>query len=60
MLDEKQAKQWAAENAPGIVTLNKSKFNKVVKELELDFVVKDEEYKVQIASDLSEYEAKDE
>ena len=56
ILDENEAKRWATENAPGIVTLNKTKFNKAVKELELNFVQKDKEYRVQIASDLSEYE----
>lgn len=57
ILDENAAKQWATVNAPSIVTLNKSKFNSAVKELELPFVQKGIEYKVQIASDLSMYEA---
>ena len=54
--DENAAKRWATENAPSIVTLNKSKFNSAVKALELPFVEKGIEYKVQIASDLSIYE----
>jgi len=56
ILDENEAKRWATENAPSIVTLNKSKFNSAVKALELPFVEKGIEYKVQIASDLSIYE----
>ena len=56
IIDENAAKRWATENAPSIVTLNKSKFNSAVKALELPFVEKGIEYKVQIASDLSIYE----
>jgi len=56
ILDENEAKRWATENAPSIVSLNKSKFNRAVKELELPFIQKDNEYRVQIASDLSIYE----
>jgi hypothetical protein len=56
VLDEKEAKRWASENAPGVITLNKSKFDRAVKGLELDFIYKDTEYRAQIASDLSMYE----
>ena len=54
-MDEKQAKIWASQNAPGTVSLSKSKFEKAVKELELDFIEIGEENRVYLASDLSEY-----
>lgn len=55
ILDEKKAKVWAADNAPDTLTLSASKFNKVAKVLNLDFVEIGKEYKAQVASDLSEY-----
>lgn len=55
VLDEKQAKVWAAENAPSTLNISKSKFEKVVKVLELDFIELGEENRVYLASDLSEY-----
>jgi len=53
--DEKKAKIWAAQNAPSLISISKSKFDKAVKELELDFIEIGEEYRVYLASDLSAY-----
>lgn len=55
VLDEKRALVWASQNAPSILKLDQTKFKKAVENLELDFVEKGVEYRVQIASDLSEY-----
>ncbi len=59
VLDERQAIEWAAENALQVLSLKKAPFNKIAKVLDLDFVQKTTEYRAQIASDLSmqeEYE----
>jgi len=53
--DEKQAKLWAATNAPSTIKLNEPAFGKAVSALELEFVKKGEENRVQVSSDLSEY-----
>jgi len=55
ILDENKAKKWAGENAPDVLSISASKFNKVAKVLTLDFVKLGTEYKAQVASDLSEY-----
>jgi hypothetical protein len=52
--DEKQAKQWAAKNAPSTLTL-KTSFNRTVKEIEVDFVHNEIEYRTSVSRDLSEY-----
>jgi hypothetical protein len=56
ILDEVEAKEWAAENAPQTLTLKKAPFNKIAKVLELDFVEVYSEWRATIASDLSMYE----
>jgi len=55
ILDEKKAKIWASQNAPDTISLSKSKFDKVVKVLDLDFVRTGKEYRAQVDSDLSNY-----
>jgi len=55
ILDEKKAKIWASQNAPDTISLSKSKFDKVAKVLDLDFVKTGTEYRAQVASDLSNY-----
>jgi hypothetical protein len=57
MLDDKAAKEWAATNAPNVLSIKKSPFNKIAKALDgLEFVEIHNEYRAQIASDLSMYE----
>jgi hypothetical protein len=57
ILDERAAKKWAGEHAPGTLNFTKSKFNQVVKALDsLEFVEIYNEWRAQIASDLSMYE----
>ena len=56
LLDERQAITWAATNAPQVLSLKKAPFNKIAKVLDLDFVKINDEYRAQIASDLSMYE----
>ena len=61
ILDEDAAKEWAAINVPNVVTLNKSNFDKVAKAVGgLKFVQIVDDYRAQIASDLSMYEKLDE
>lgn len=55
VLDIKKALTWAVENMPSAVKLDVKTLEKGVKALELDFIEKSEEYKVQIASKLDEY-----
>jgi len=59
ILDEETAKEWASENAPQVLSLKKAQFNKIAKVLDLDFVQINDEYRAQIASDLSMYEEKE-
>ena len=55
--DERKAKEWAGINAPGTLSIKKAQFNKVAKALDsLEFVRIENEYRVQIASNLSMYE----
>ena len=56
LLDERQAITWAATNAPQVLSLKQTPFNKIAKVLDLDFVQKTTEYRAQIASDLGMYE----
>jgi hypothetical protein len=57
ILDERAAKEWAGENAPGALSIKTSQFNKIAKALDaLDFLEIDTEWRAQIASDLSMYE----
>jgi len=57
ILDENAAKEWAATNAPNTVSIKTSKFNQVAKALgSLKFVEIYNEWRAQIASDLSMYE----
>jgi len=57
ILDERAAKRWAGENAPGALSIKTAQFNKIAKALDgLEFVKIDKEYRAQIASDLSMYE----
>ena len=53
--DQKAAVKWAGENAPACVKLDEVKFKKVAEALDLPFVSKSTENRVQIASDLSYY-----
>lgn len=53
--NEKEAKQWAAKNAPSILSLNKSKLSRTTKELEVDFVHNEIEYRASVSRDLSDY-----
>ena len=55
ILNEKKAKAWVSENAPDILTINKSKLKKAVVNLSLDFIKITETFSGRIASDLSEY-----
>ena len=59
LLDERTAILWAATNAPQVLSLKKAAFNKIAKVLDLEFVEIDDEYRAQIASDLSMYEDKE-
>ena len=59
ILDERTAILWAATNAPQVLSLKKAPFNKIAKVLDLEFVEIDDEYRAQIASDLSMYEDKE-
>ena len=59
ILDERGAIKWAATNAPQVLSLKKAPFNKIAKVLDLEFVESDNEYRAQIASDLSMYEDKE-
>ena len=54
VLDEKKAKQWAAINAPSVLSLT-AKFKSTVEELEVDFVKVEKVATVGIASDLTEF-----
>ena len=57
ILDEREAKRWAGENAPGALSIKKTQFNKIAKALDsLNFLEIDTEWRAQIASDLSMYE----
>jgi hypothetical protein len=56
ILDEREAKKWAATNAPQTLSIEKAPFNKVAKVLELEFIEIYNEWRAQIASDLSMYE----
>jgi hypothetical protein len=57
ILDERAAKEWAGENAPGAVSIKKAQFNKIAKALDsLKFLEIDTEWRAQIATDLSMYE----
>jgi hypothetical protein len=57
MLDEDMAKEWLAQNTPNVLTIKKSKFNQIVKAVGgLKFVEINDEWRAQIASDLSMYE----
>ena len=56
ILDDKSAIKWAAINAPQVLSLKKAPFNKIAKVLDLDFVEINDEWRAQIASDLSQYE----
>lgn len=57
ILDEREAKRWAGENAPGALSIKTAQFNKIAKAIDgLNFVKIDKEYRAQIASDLSMYE----
>jgi hypothetical protein len=56
VIDEKAAKEWAATNAPQVLTIKVAPFNKIAGVLDLDFVQKTHKYRAQIASDLSMYE----
>jgi len=57
ILDERAAKAWAGENAPGSLSIRQSQFNKIAKALDsLNFIEIDTEWRVQIATDLSMYE----
>ncbi len=57
IIDERKAKAWAGNNAPGTLSIKKAQFNKVAKALDsLEFVKIEDEYRVQIASNLSMYE----
>jgi hypothetical protein len=57
ILDEKMAKAWAATNAPNVLSIKKAPFNKIAKALDgLEFVETYNEWRAQIASDLSMYE----
>ena len=57
ILDERAAKEWAGENAPGALSIKTSQFNKIAKALDaLDFLEIDTEWRAQIATDLSMYE----
>jgi len=51
--DDRKAKTWLAENAPDLLKIGK--IDKIVENLNLDWVEKGVEYRSQIASDLSEY-----
>ncbi len=53
--DETAAKNWAIENKPSVLTLDVTELKKAVKELELPWFTLEDEYKVQIDSDLSQY-----
>ena len=55
VIDEKKALAWAVQNMPSALKLNTSTLEKGVKALELDFIEKGEEFRVQIASNLDEY-----
>ena len=55
IIDEKKALAWAVQNMPSALKLNVSTLEKGVKALELDFIEKTDEYKVQIASNLGGY-----
>lgn len=50
--DEREAVAWASKNDPSAITLNVKKFTSDVKNLDLPFLSKREEPRVQIASDL--------
>ena len=57
ILDERAAKKWAGENAPGALSIKTAQFNKIAKALDsLNFIEIDIEYRAQIATDLSMYE----
>jgi hypothetical protein len=57
ILDERKAKKWAGEHAPGTLSIKKSEMNKIAKALgTLEFVEIYPEWRAQIASDLSMYE----
>lgn len=58
--DEKVAKVWLANNAPSCLSIKKSDAERILKALELDFVTKSEEFRVEIATDLSGYLPKEE
>ena len=53
--DEKAAKQWAAANAPAVLTLNMTKFKPIITKLDVDFCEVTEKAKAYIGSDLTEY-----
>jgi len=52
VLDETAAKQWAIEFMPEAVSLSKTKFDSGVRNLELNFIEKNIEYRAQIPSKL--------
>lgn len=58
--DEKKAKQWLAENAPTCLSIKKSDTDRVLKALELPFVSFKDEWRTEIATDLSGYLPKEE
>ena len=60
ILDEKKTRAWLSENAPDVLTINKSKLKKAVVNLSLDFIRITETFSGRIASDLSEYLVEDE
>lgn len=56
---EQTAKIWLAQNAPDLLTINNSKFTKAVENLQLPWIDKSDDYRGQIATDLSKYADED-
>lgn len=58
--DETSAKLWVSQNAPSLLKIDEPKVKKAVEYLNLPWITVEDEYRAQIASDLSEYLKEDE